>query len=174
MALETNKPSFGVLDDVKVVYAAVELAAPKACDLMADWGADVTWLENTGAGDTIRDTAYVKQAERRNQRSVSMNYFSDEGKEILFKMLADADVFIEASKGGTWARKGITDEVLWEINPKLVIVHLSGFGQSGDRHGLLRLHEPERHAGAADEPRPLRWRLLQLPDDRLLHPGCAA
>ena len=37
MALETNKPSFGVLDDVKVVYAAVELAAPKACDLMADW-----------------------------------------------------------------------------------------------------------------------------------------
>ena len=111
MALETNKPSFGVLDDVKVVYAAVELAAPKACDLMADWGADVTWLENTGAGDTIRDTAYVKQAERRNQRSVSMNYFSDEGKEILFKMLADADVFIEASKGGTWARKGITDEV---------------------------------------------------------------
>ena len=48
MALETNKPSFGVLDDVKVVYAAVELAVPKACDLMADWGADVTWLENTG------------------------------------------------------------------------------------------------------------------------------
>ena len=132
MALETNKPSFGCLDGVKVVYAAVELACPKAADLMADWGADVTWLENTGAGDTIRDTAYVKQAERRNQRSVSMNYFSDEGKEILFKMLADADVFIEASKGGTWARKGITDEVLWEINPKLVIVHLSGFGQSGD------------------------------------------
>ena len=132
MAIETNKPSFGVLDDVKVVYAAVELAVPKACDLMADWGADVTWLENTGAGDTIRDTAYVKQAERRNQRSVSMNYFSDEGKEILFKMLADADIFIEASKGGTWARKGITDEVLWEVNPKLVIVHLSGFGQTGD------------------------------------------
>ena len=62
-----------------------------------------------------------------------MNYFSDEGKEILFKMLADADVFIEASKGGTWARaRASPDEVLWEINPKLVIVHLSGFGQSGD------------------------------------------
>ena len=39
---------------------------------------------------------------------------------------------MEASKGGTWARKGITDEVLWEINPKLVIVHISGFGQTGD------------------------------------------
>ena len=60
MAMPTEKPSFGTLDGVKVVYAAVELACPKACDLMADWGADVTWLENTGAGDTIRDTAYIK------------------------------------------------------------------------------------------------------------------
>ncbi|MDR2716162.1 MAG: L-carnitine CoA-transferase [Coriobacteriaceae bacterium] len=132
MTIETNKPAFGVLDGVKVVYSAVELAVPKACDLMADWGADVTWLENTGAGDTIRDTAWVKQAERRNQRSVSLNYFSDEGKEILFKMVEDADIFIEASKGGTYAKKGVTDEVLWQHNPKLVIVHVSGFGQEGE------------------------------------------
>ena len=130
--MPTEKPSFGTLDGVKVVYAAVELACPKACDLMADWGADVTWLENTGAGDTIRDTAYIKQAERRNQRSVALNYFSEEGKEVFFKMIKDADIFLEASKGGTWARKGITDEVLWAINPKLVIVHISGFGQEGD------------------------------------------
>jgi len=132
MTLQTNKPSFGVLDGVKVVYAAVELAAPKACDLMADWGADVIWLENTGAGDTIRDTAWVKQAERRNQRSVSLNYFSEEGKEVLFRMIEDADIFIEASKGGTFAKKGITDEALWARNPKLVIVHVSGFGQEGE------------------------------------------
>lgn len=132
MALETQKPKFGPLDGVKVVYSAVELAAPKACDLLADWGADVTWLENTGAGDTIRDTAYIKQAERRNQRSVALNYFSDEGKEILFKMIEDADIFVEASKGGTYARHGVTDELLWEHNPKLIIVHVSGFGQEGD------------------------------------------
>ncbi|MDR2722079.1 MAG: CoA transferase, partial [Coriobacteriaceae bacterium] len=132
MTIETNKPAFGVLDRVKIVYSAVELAAPKACDLMADWGADVTWLENTGAGDTIRDTPWIKQAERRNQRSVSLNYFSEEGKEILFKMIKDADIFIEASKGGTYAKKGVTDEVLWEHNPKLVIVHVSGFGQEGE------------------------------------------
>lgn len=65
MAIETNKPSFGVLDDVKVVYAAVELAVPKACDLMADWGADVTWLENTVAGDTIRDTDLPRELRHR-------------------------------------------------------------------------------------------------------------
>lgn len=132
MAIPTEKPSYGPLDGVKVVYAAVELACPKAADLMADWGADVTWLENTGAGDTIRDTAYIKQAERRNQRSVALNYFSEEGREIFLNMIRDADIFMEASKGGTWARKGLTDEVLWAVNPKLVIVHVSGFGQTGD------------------------------------------
>ncbi|MDR1431502.1 MAG: L-carnitine CoA-transferase [Propionibacteriaceae bacterium] len=131
MTLATEKPSFGVLDGVKVVYAAMELAVPKACCIMAEWGADVTWLENTGAGDTIRDTAWIKQAERRNQRSVALNYFSDEGREVLLRMIADADIFIESSKGGTYAKKGITDELLWQHNPKLVIVHVSGFGQSG-------------------------------------------
>jgi len=131
MKLATEKPIFGVLDDIKVVYAAVELAVPKACCLMAEWGADVTWLENTGAGDTIRDTAWVKQAERRNQRSVALDYFSEQGKQVLLRMLADADVFIESSKGGTWAKKGLTDDVLWAVNPKLVIVHVSGFGQTG-------------------------------------------
>jgi L-carnitine CoA-transferase len=129
--LATEKPVFGVLDDLKVVYAAVELAVPKACCLMAEWGADVTWLENTGAGDTIRDTPWIKQAERRNQRSVALDYFSAEGTQVLLRMLADADVFIESSKGGTWAKKGITDELLWSVNPKLVIVHVSGFGQTG-------------------------------------------
>ncbi len=132
MALPTEKPSYGPLDGVKVVYAAVELACPKAADLMADWGADVVWLENTGAGDTIRDTPYIKQAERRNQRSVALNYFSEEGKKVFFDLVRDADIFMEASKGGTWARMGITDEVLWQLNPKLVIVHVSGFGQEGD------------------------------------------
>jgi L-carnitine CoA-transferase len=91
----------------------------------------VTWLENTGAGDTVRDTEWVKQAERRNQRSAALNYFSAEGKEILLKLIADADIFIEASKGGTYAKKGLDDAALWAVNPKLVIVHVSGYGQSG-------------------------------------------
>lgn len=131
MQIPTTKPQFGVLDDVRVVYSAMELAVPKAASLMADWGADVTWLENTGAGDTIRDTPWIKQAERRNQRSVALDFFSEQGREVLLRMLAGADVFIESSKGGTWAKRGLTDEVLRRDNPKLVIVHVSGFGQTG-------------------------------------------
>lgn len=132
MALPTLKPSFGVLDGVKVVYSAVEIAAPTAAAIMAEWGADVTWIENVWTGDSMRDTTWVKEMERRNMRSISMNPFTDEGKEALRAIVKDADIFIESSKGPMYARKGITDDYLWEINPTLVIVHVSGFGQWGD------------------------------------------
>ena len=183
MAIPTEKPSYGPLDGVKVVYAAVELACPKAADLMADWGADVTWLENTGAGDTIRDTAYIKQAERRNQRSVALNYFSEEGREIFLNMIRDADIFMEASKGGTWARKGLTDEVLWAVNPEArhrarVRLRPDGRSQDGqarglrsDGYGLCRDHHAERHRGAADAAGALCRRLLQHAHDRQLGSG---
>ncbi|NTW39126.1 MAG: L-carnitine CoA-transferase [Cellulomonadaceae bacterium] len=131
-------PPFGVLEGVKVVYSAVEIAAPTAAALMAEWGADVVWIENTGTGDSMRDTAYVKEMERRNQRSVALNPFSPDGREVLLRLIEDADIFIESSKGPAYARRGITDELLWEHNPKLVIVHVSGFGQDGDPDRINR------------------------------------
>lgn len=137
-AIPTEKPSFGVLDDVKIVFAAMEEAIPRACNIMADWGADVTWLENTGYGDTVRDAKNAAQAERRNCRSVALNQFTPEGKEVLLKMLKDTDIFFESSKGGTWERKGFTDEDMWAVNPKLIIVHCSGYGKFGDPDRVKR------------------------------------
>ena len=131
-------PAFGVLEGTKVVYSAVEIAAPSAAALMAEWGADVVWIENTRTGDSMRDTTYVKEMERRNQRSIALNPFSEDGREVLLRLIADADIFIESSKGPTYARRGITDELLWEHNPKLVIVHVSGFGQDGDEERIQR------------------------------------
>lgn len=129
--MEMQKPSFGVLDDVKLVFSAMEIAAPSAAAIMAEWGADVTWVENHWNGDSMRDTKWVKEMERRNMRSISMNQFSEEGQEILLRLVKDADIFIESSKGPVFKRKGLTDEKLWSVNPKLVIVHVSGFGQEG-------------------------------------------
>ncbi len=131
MAKGTNIPAFGNLEGLKVVYSAVEIAGPVAAELMAEWGADVTWIENTFTGDSMRDTTYVKELERRNQRSLSMNIFSEEGKEVFLKLIKDADIFIESSKGPAFAKRGITDELLWEHNPSLVIVHVSGYGHYG-------------------------------------------
>ncbi len=57
-------------------------------------------------GTPSATTAWIKQAERRNQRSVALDYFSEDGKQVLLRLLADTDVFIESSKGGTWRRRG--------------------------------------------------------------------
>ncbi len=132
MTVAYEVPAFGPLQGVKVVYSAVEIAVPTTCQIMAEWGADVTWLENVYTGDSMRDTKYVKEHERKNMKSLSINIFSDEGKEILLKLVKDADIFIESSKGPAFAKRGITDELLWGVNPKLVIVHISGFGHTGD------------------------------------------
>ena len=108
MELEKTKPTFGPLSGVKVVYQAVEVAAPTAAAMMADWGADVIWLENTYYGDTMRDTMFIKEQARLNQRSVSMNPFSEEGREVFFRLIKDADIFIQAGKGPTYERKACT------------------------------------------------------------------
>lgn len=128
----TNIPEFGPLKGVKVINAALSVAGPFAAQLMAEWGADVLWLENVKTKDIVRNgTGYFAEAERKNERSMPLNIPSPEGKEILFKLLKETDIYIEASKGGQYEKWGLTDEVLWEINPALVIVHVSGFGQTG-------------------------------------------
>jgi len=128
----TKVPEFGPLTGVKVINAALSVAGPFAAQLMAEWGADVLWLENVRTLDITRNgTGYFAEAERKNERSMPLNIPSPEGKEILFKLLKETDIYIEASKGGQYDRWGLSDEVLWEVNPKLVIVHVSGFGQFG-------------------------------------------
>lgn len=130
--MNNKKPEFGPLSGVKVINAALSVAGPFAAQLMAEWGADVLWLENVKTKDITRNgTGLFAEAERKNELSMPLNIPSPEGKEILFKLLKDTDIYIEASKGGQYERWGLTDEVLWEVNPKLVIVHVSGFGQTG-------------------------------------------
>ena len=77
-------------------------------------------------------------------RNLMLDVVKEEGREVFLKLMETTDVFIEASRGGQWAKWGYTDEVLWERNPKLVIGHMSGYGLTGDpayvgRPGL-RLH----------------------------------
>lgn len=132
MAKSTDIPVFGLLAGVKVVHSSVSIAGPFAAELYADHGADVIWIENPAAPCMSRSiTGNSWQQERRNMRNISMDISKGDGKEIFLKMMEDTDVFIEASKGGQYDKWGLTDEVLWERNPELIIVHISGFGQTG-------------------------------------------
>ena len=125
-------PQFGPLSGVRVVFSGIEIAGPFAGQMFAEWGAEVIWIENVAWADTIRVQPNYPQLSRRNLHALSLNIFKDEGRDAFLKLMETTDIFIEASKGPAFARRGITDEVLWEHNPKLVIAHLSGFGQYGD------------------------------------------
>ncbi|MBU4213937.1 MAG: CoA transferase [Actinobacteria bacterium] len=132
MPTNPELPEFGPLAGVKVVHATTSTAGPFAPLLLAEYGADVLWIESTLSPDVMRlGRSANNEAERINQRAIALNIPSPEGREVLLKLLADADVFVESSKGGQYAKWGLSDEVLWGVNPGLIIVHISGFGQTG-------------------------------------------
>ena len=134
MAKHEDIPAFGNLAGVRVVISGVSTAAPFAGEMFADNGADVIWLEPPKGIDPYRWTqdGWGAQNEHRNMRNLMLDVVSEEGHEIFLKVIETADIFIEASRGGQWAKWGYTDELLWEHNPKLVIGHMSGYGQTGD------------------------------------------
>ena len=126
------KPEFGNLRNVKVVSAGSVIAAPFTCALFAEQGADVIQIESALAPDVLRGFGDNWSMEHRNERDIALHLTSPEGREILSRLVKWCDILVESSKGGTWEHWGLTDDVLWEMNPRLVIVHVSSFGQQGD------------------------------------------
>ncbi len=130
MATQQTNPPDSLLAGLKIVYAAAG-AGPLAAAQMADFGAEVIWLEDASHPDPIRSTPYAAELDRRNQRSVCVDLRSAQGKSILLRLLAETAVFI-VDCGPTDIGRRLTDEELWEVNPALVIVRVSGFGLTGD------------------------------------------
>ncbi|MDR0434063.1 MAG: CoA transferase [Gracilibacteraceae bacterium] len=133
-------PNFGLLPGLKVVGSVVSTAGGFTMKLFAESGANAIWIESPFGQDPMRFSGggWGIENERRNIRNISLNVPTPEGKEIFKNLLKDADIFVEASRGGQWSDWGLNDEVLWEVNPKLVIVHMSGYGQSGDPNYIKR------------------------------------
>ncbi len=119
-------PAFGCLQGVKVVYQGGSLAGARGVASLSENGAEVVHIESPTSKDVLHDTAqgYLMALEQRNVWQIALDYRKGKGKEIFFKLLKEAQVLVEVNKGGTYAKLGLTDEVLWEINPKLVIVHV--------------------------------------------------
>ena len=101
-------PAFGPLSGVRVVFSGIEIAGPFAGQMFAEWGAEVIWIENVAWADTIRVQPNYPQLSRRNLHALSLNIFKDEGREAFLKLMETTDIFIEASKGPAFARRGIT------------------------------------------------------------------
>ncbi len=127
------------LSGIKVVDLTRVLTGPYCTMMLGDMGADVIKIEQPGKGDDTRawgppfidgESAYYLSI-NRNKRSLTLNLKSDEGKEIIHKLLAEADVVVENFAPGATERLGLDYQSVKEIKPDIVYTSISGFGQTG-------------------------------------------
>jgi crotonobetainyl-CoA:carnitine CoA-transferase CaiB-like acyl-CoA transferase len=126
------------LKGIRVLELGTMVAGPVAATLLADFGADVIKIEPPGAGDPIRRSgpfvgaeSLYWQVEGRSKRSVTCDLRKPEGQQLLRDLAAHADILIENFRPGTMARWGLAYDMLQKINPRLIMVSISGFGQTG-------------------------------------------
>ncbi|MEQ5869053.1 CoA transferase [Sagittula sp. NFXS13] len=141
----------GPLKGLKVLDIATIIAAPFAASLLADFGAEVTKFEMPGRGDGLRyfppfrdDKPLWWKVTNRGKRYGTLDLRKPEGLEIMKKLIAEHDVLVENFRPGTLAKWGLDRETLWALNPDLVILRVSAFGQTGPKSrqgGFARIFE---------------------------------
>ncbi len=126
----------GALDGIRVIELGQLIAGPFCGQLLGDMGAEVIKVEPPGQGDPMRnwgrgDDKLWWEVVSRNKKAVSANLRVPEGQELVRKLVAKADILIENFKPGTIEKWGLGPDVLHSINPRLIIVRVSGYGQTG-------------------------------------------
>ena len=128
----------GPLSGIKVLDLTRLLSGPFCTMLLADLGADIIKVERPGMGDTARnlgplvgDQAAYFISINRGKKSITINLFSEEGKQVVRSLLGDSDVLVENFVPGTMERFGLDYENIRGDYPKLIYASISGFGQDG-------------------------------------------
>ncbi|MCI4331029.1 MAG: CoA transferase [Thermoplasmata archaeon] len=150
-------PPYGPLEGVRVVDSGRYVAGPWAATYLGEFGAQVIHVEGPPFGPPYADptrslppllpegsTASDGVSESwvqysRNKLSLGLDVRTEEGKAVFLDLLGHADIWVESSRPGTFDRFGLSDESVWAVNPKVTIVHVSGFGQTGTPG---RVHAP--------------------------------
>jgi crotonobetainyl-CoA:carnitine CoA-transferase CaiB-like acyl-CoA transferase len=138
------------LSGIRVLDAATFLAGPFCATIMSEFGAEVIKIEHPKIPDPLRDLGMRAEngetlmwlSEARNKKTITLNLSDREGAELFRKMVKRADVVVENFRPGTMERWGLGYEALSAINRGLVMVRISGYGQSGpykDRPGFARV-----------------------------------
>ncbi len=128
----------GALAGVKVLDISNFLAAPMSTMFLADFGADVIKVERPGRGDELRFWGENKDGVglyykviNRNKKSVTLDLHTPLGVEIVKKLVADVDIVVENYRPGTLEKWGLGYDVLSAINPRLIMLRVTGYGQTG-------------------------------------------
>ena len=131
------------LKGVRVIEMGQLIAGPFAGKTLGEFGADVIKIEAPGAGDPLRNwrmlqdgTSVWWQVQSRNKRSIALDLRSSEGQDIARRLIVDADVLIENFRPGTLEGWGMGYDVLSKLNPGLVMLRISGYGQTGPYRDL--------------------------------------
>ncbi len=126
------------LAKLKVIEMGQLIAGPFAAKTLADFGADVIKIEPPKVGDALRKWRLLKdgtsvwwQVQSRNKRSLSLDLRQSEAQDIVRTLITEADILIENFRPGTLEGWGLDPERLLELNPKLIILRISGYGQTG-------------------------------------------
>jgi crotonobetainyl-CoA:carnitine CoA-transferase CaiB-like acyl-CoA transferase len=146
-----QQPAQGPLAGIRILDMATVIAAPFAASLCADMGADVVKLELPEGNDPLRalapttpDHALFWKVSNRGKKGISLDVRKPEGRDLFLKLIGDFDVLVENFRTGTLDKWGLDKGTLWKINPKLVILRVTGFGQTGpyaNRPGFARIFE---------------------------------
>jgi formyl-CoA transferase len=128
----------GLLDGIRVLDLGTMIAGPVAATLLADFGAEVIKVEQPKGGDTIRSNGPIVDGqslwwnvEGRNKRSMTLDLRVPEGQALLRQLVEKADVLVENFRPGTLDRWGLGYPALQALNPRLVMLSVSGYGQTG-------------------------------------------
>lgn len=126
------------LQGLKVLELGQLIAGPFATKLLGEFGADVIKIEPPGTGDPLRKWRMLEEGtslwwhvQTRNKRSVALDLRSEEGQKLVCQLAAEADVVVENFRPGTLDNWGLGWEALCKLNPRLIMVHISGYGQTG-------------------------------------------
>ncbi len=137
----------GPLKGVRVLEVGSFIAGPFCGQILGDFGAEVIKVEQPGGGDSMRQWGQAKIEGQslwwpvlsRNKKSITLNLRTPEGQGLLRKLIAKCDVMIENFRPGTLEKWGLSPEEIEKTNPRLVLVRVSGYGQTGpyrDRAGF--------------------------------------
>ena len=134
---QTESP-MSALSGLKVIELGQLIAGPFAAKTLSDFGAEVIKIEPPGSGDPLRQWRLLKdgtsvwwQVQSRNKRSLALDLKQTEAQEIVRKLATEADVLIENFRPGAMESWGLGPEVLQELNPGLIMLRISGYGQTG-------------------------------------------
>jgi crotonobetainyl-CoA:carnitine CoA-transferase CaiB-like acyl-CoA transferase len=132
----------GIFEGLKVLDCASFIAAPAAATVLSDFGADVIKIEPPGTGDPYRllpklpgypisPHNFAWLLEGRNKRSLALDLSKPEGREVLYRLVTEADVFITNFPPAVRRRLGITYEEIKRLNPRLIYASFTGYGEKG-------------------------------------------